>query len=576
MTLENLITALNSKTSDLEIKINSLINFYYKSYSQEHALSIANLHDNHQIDLLHLAKKIIECKTPKQLKNIDQFEHVFFNIITQANNINFIDLTTITFQFDEIFDKDPLRFHYLKKVGQKNSSYAQYLFSLITNNLEKHYDQLGLAIACLTNFEPNQTQEFILKHFDLKEKNINLFLDAIKYMIYPLPSDATQILDKILNLIDHNNLNGNQFSKILEIITYMYLQHKELEEDIINTIKIIKSNPDLVEIPIQSSTLLLSEGNKFSKKIRESFYKIILNSHNIPPQVCNSLSLCINNITNENDIKRLIEITEHLLINHENISIKNFHTYYICEKTELINKIITRWLLTKQKKLWESVSTIILTHQIKSLEVDVSWVTSFKESDYTFLTKKSIGWFDIYENLILIFITSILNKMQSSQLIKQVLNLTFQHVIINYEPQYIGFFFNEKNYMNLEIKEKIQDLKIKHEKFYSDLDRAKNLKELACPLEHSRLLQYKRHYENEKISKLADAQSVFSDIFSRNIMLYGETYIHLTNIENNEISIQENELSSFSYTMTLPLKYFTDPVLLEYQRQIMKYEGMES
>ena len=166
--------------------------------------------------------------------------------------------------------------------------------------------------------------------------------------------------------------------------------------------------------------------------------------------------------------------------------------------------------------------------------------------------------------------------MKNLQLIDQVLELTFQHVIINYNPQHIGFFFDSKNYLSSEVQEKIQEFKIQHENFYSNIDQAKHLKELACPLEHSRLLQYKRYHENEKINKSADAQSAFADLFAKKVMLYGETHIHIANIGSDELSLQESELSSFSYTMTLPLQYFTDPILLEYQKQVMKYEEMEA
>ena len=88
-------------------------------------------------------------------------------------------------------------------------------------------------------------------------------------------------------------------------------------------------------------------------------------------------------------------------------------------------------------------------------------------------------------------------------------------------------------------------------------------------------MTYKRHHENEKINKSADAQSVFADLFTKRIMLYGETHIHIANTGNNEIALQEDALSSFSYNMTLPLQYFTDPILLEYQRRIFMNEGME-
>jgi hypothetical protein len=167
---------------------------------------------------------------------------------------------------------------------------------------------------------------------------------------------------------------------------------------------------------------------------------MIINSENISHQVCNNLSLTIENQSTDEDLRELIEIIEQLLLRHENISIKNFHTYYICENSDLLNKIVTRWFLSKKKNLWESASDIITSNQIKSLHVDISWVNNFKEEDSIFLTKKAIGWLYINEDLILNFIIDILNCIKNLEIVLQILDLAFQHVIINYEPQHVAFF----------------------------------------------------------------------------------------------------------------------------------------
>ncbi|MDH2466934.1 hypothetical protein QDR34_02480 [Acinetobacter baumannii] len=300
---------------------------------------------------------------------------------------------------------------------------------------------------------------------------------------------------------------------------------------------------------------------------------MIINAENISHQVCNNLSLTIENQSTDEDLRELIEIIEQLLLKHQNISIKNFYTYYIRKNSDLLNKIVTRWFLSKKKRLWESASDIIISNQIKSLHVDISWVKNFKEEDSIFLTKKAIGWLYIHEELILNFIIDILNYIKNPEIILQILDLAFQHIIINYEPQHVAFFFDLNNYTEEETKNKIIELNTQHEAIYTKIKQANDLKELACPLEHSRLIQYKRHRENEKINRSADAQSAFADLFTKRVMLYGETYIHITNTENNEITLQENALSSFSYSMSLPLQYFTDPVLLEYQRLFFMNEG---
>ncbi len=534
MTLEDLISNLKNDTLDLEIKICSLCDFYFDSgSSQKNAKIIANAHDDNQINLISLATQVIEELNKNELINIDRFEHVFFEVVVLTNRLDFPELLNIFLNFEKILKTDFMYFHYLKKAAQKNISYAEYLFNFIVGSLDVHYDKLGLAVACLTIFDPIKTKDFILNHFDLEEKNIDSLLNAVGYLEYSSPADAYQILDKINDLINKDQLNGSQFSQILQIITYISLQHSNLENNVINTIEHI--------------------------------------SH----QICDYLGLTIPSQSTDEDLRELIEVIEQLLIRHENISIKNFHIYYFCENLDILNKIVTRWFLSKKRNLWESASDIIMSNQIKSLNLDISWVNNFKEEDSIFLTKKAIGWLYIYEDLILKFIIDILNCIKKTEIVFQILDLAFQHVIINYEHQHVAFFFDLKNYTEEETKNKIIGLKIKHEAIYTDIKQANDLKELACPLEHSRLIQYKRHHENEQINKSADAQSAFADLFTKKVMLYGETHLHIANIGNNETTLQENVLSSFSYNMSLPLQYFTDPILLEYQRRIFMNEGME-
>lgn len=576
MTLEDLIKNLKNDKLDFEIKIRSLCNFYFDSdSSQENAKIIANAHDDNKINLIFFATQVVDKLHKNELINMGEFEHVFFNLVVLTNRLDFPELINIVLNFEKIFEHDSMRFHYLKKVAQKNISYAEYLFDFIATRLDIHYDKLGLAVACLTIFDPKKTKEFILNYFDSKEKNINSLLNAVRYLEYASTADADQILDKINYLMNKDQLNSSQFAQILEIITYITLQHSDLESHVINTIELILSKISPTDISEKAANLLFFERAKISKSLKQNFYQMIINAENISHKICNNFGLTIENQSTDEDLRELIEIIEKLLLKHENISIKNFHTYYICENLDLLNKIVTRWFLSKKKKLWESASDIITSNHIKSLHVDFSWVNNFKEEDSIFLTKKAIGWLYIHEGLILNFIIDILNCIKNPEIVLQILDLAFQHVIINYEPQHVAFFFDLKNYTEEKTKSRIIGLKTQHEAIYTDIKQAGDLKELACTLEHSRLIQYKRHHENEKINKSADAQSVFADLFTKKIMLYGETHIHIANTGSNEITLQEDALSSFYYNKTLPLQYFTDPVLSEYQRRIFMNEGME-
>lgn len=576
MTLEDLISNLKNDKLDLEIKICSLCDFYFDSRSsQENAKIIANAHDNNQINLISLANQVIDKLNKNKSINIDQFEHVFFNVVVLTNRLDFSKLINIVLNFEKILKTDSMRFQYLKKVAQKNISYAEYLFNFIVRSLDVHYDKLGLAVACLTIFDPIKTKDFIFNHFDLEEKNIDLLLNAVGYLEYSSPADAYQILDKINDLINKDQLNGSQFSQILEVITYITLQHSNLENNVINTIELILTKISSADISEKAANLLFFERAKISKSLKQYFYQMIINAENISHQTCDYLGLTIPSQSTDEDLRELIEVIEQLLLRHENISIKEFHIDYICENSDVLNKIVTRWFISKKRNLWESASDIITFNQIKSLHVDISWVNNFKEEDYVFLTKKAIGWFYIHEELILNFIISILKLVKESKLVNQILDLVFQHIIINYEPQHVAFFFDLKNYADEGMRNKITELEIQHKAIYTDIKQANNLKELVCPLEHSRLIQYKRHRENEQINKSADAQSTFSGLYTKSIMLYGEINLHIANIGNNETTLQENVLSTFSYNMTIPLQYFTDPILFEYQRRIFMNEGME-
>ncbi|MFC2996732.1 hypothetical protein ACFODO_15980 [Acinetobacter sichuanensis] len=576
MTLEDLINNLKNDNLDLEIKIRSLCDFYFDSgASQKNAKIIANAHDDNQINLIVFATQVIDKLYKNELINIDQFEHVFFNLVVLMNRLDFPELINIVLNFEKIFKHDSMRFHYLKKVAQKNIIYAEYLFNFIVTRLNVHYDKLGVAVACLTIFDPIKTKDFILNHFDLEGKSIDSLLNAVRYLEYSSTTDAHQILDKINYLINKDQLNSSQFAQILEIITYITLQYNDLESHVINTIELILSKTSPTDISEKAANLLFFERATISKSLKQNFYQMIINAENISHQVCNNLGLTIENQSTDEDLRELIEIIEQLLLKHENISIKNFHTYYICENSGLLNKIVTRWFLSKKQNLWESASDIITSNHIKSLHVDFSWVGNFKEEDSIFLTKKAIGWLYIHEDLILNFIIGILNYIKNPEIVPQVLDLAFQHVIINYEPEHVVFFFDLQNYTEEETQNKIKGLKSQHETIYKDIKQANDLKELACPLEHSKLIQYKKHRDNEKINKSADEQSTFSDLFAKRIMLYGDKFISTSSIENEKEALQEVELTSFSYTLTLPLQYFTDPILSEYQRRIFMNEGME-
>lgn len=549
--------------------------FYFDSASSEvNAKIIANAHDDNQIDLIDFSTQVVDRFSKNKLKDIGQFEYVFFNVIVLTNRLDFRELISIVLNFEKIFESDSMRFYYLKKVAQKDIGNADYLFNFIVSSLDLYYDKLGIAVACLNTFDPMKVKAFILNYFDLEEKNVDSLLDAVRHLEYSSLTDTHQILAKINYLINKDQLSKSQFSQILEIITYISLQFKDIEKNIFNTIELMLSKISSTDISEKAANLLFLESARVSKRLKQYFYQIIINAENISYQVCSNLSLAIKSQNTNEDLRELIEIIEKILLKNENISINSFHTYYFCENLDLLNKIVTRWLLSKSRKLWESASDLITSNQIKSLHVDISWVDNFKEEDSIFLVKKIIGWFHIYEDLILNFIVDILNYIKKTEIVFQILDLAFQHVVINYEPQHVAFFFDLKNYTEEETKNKIIGLKIQHESIYKDIKQANDLKELACPLEHSRLIEYKRYHENEKINKSADAQSVFADLFTKRIMLYGETYIHITNTGNNEIALQEDALSSFSYNMTLPLQYFTDPILLEYQRRIFMNEGM--
>ncbi|ENV59722.1 hypothetical protein [Acinetobacter soli] len=576
MTLVKLIDNLKDDTLDLEIKIRSLCDFYFDSNSSEvNSKIIANAHDDNQIDLIDFSIQVIDKFSKNELKDIGRFEYVFFNVIVLTNRLDFRELINIVLNFEKIFESDSMRFYYLKKIAQKDIGNADYLFNFIVGNLDLYYDKLCIAVACLNTFDPVKAKDFILNYFDLEEKNVDSLLDAVRCLEYSSLTDTHQILAKINYLINNDQLSKSQFSQILEIITYISLQFKDIEENVFNMIELMLSKISSTDISEKAANLLFLESARISKRLKQYFYQIIINAENISYQVCSNLSLTIKNQNTDEDLRELIEIIEKVLIKNKNISINNFHTCYFCENLDLLNKMITRWFLSKSKNLWESASYLISSNQIKSFQVDTSWVNNFKEEDSIFLTKKIIGWLYIYEDLIVKFIIDLINFIKKPEIVLQILNLAFHNVLINYEPQHVASFFDLKNYAEDEIKNRIIEFKTQHEAIYVDIKQANSLKELACPLEHSRFIQYKRQHENEIIKKSADAQSVFADIFSKKIMLYGEAHIHISNTGDNETTFQETQLSSFCYNMILPLQYFTDPLLLEYQRRIFMNDGME-
>lgn len=278
-------------------------------------------------------------------------------------------------------------------------------------------------------------------------------------------------------------------------------------------------------------------------------------------------------------IEATIQFFESLLLANSNVlSMEDFKmtAEIILNTNELLSKVLTRWFLLGDSVLCEGVCTIIGSCHVNDLllYIDSTELPSTDSKNIVFIARKAIGYLFMQPISAVSILISLMRHTTDYEVLDKLGALLFSPMFINYPGKTRDYVIRQKESESSNIKE-ILELAINSiDEYLDDLKAIGNLVALH-PGEAQKETYYRfSSQQMEESQKAAEAQSIFTNIFSKELLLYGRKSITYIYGSDGEPHRTELPLQSHSFTIEYPRMENIDPFGLNYMLHIFRNEKL--
>lgn len=446
------------------------------------------------------------------------------------------------------------------------------------NGSEEWLDFIAPAIIAGSNL---QLSEYVpiaitLTHHENLEVRIRAVF-AIGKLNYcnntSLLINALRALESIIKSDNNDRILGTAIKSAYSL----YISDTNMEVDVIQLIKIVLTRKD--DFVLQAASELFYF---YNDKYPSALLDILLGAlKSAKPQNKDTLANIENGLrylVKSNLEEKAISFLENFLIqNKDDFSIKSFTNLIndlFCNHRSILNKIATRWFLSKKIPLCRAVMEIIQLAPGNDiiLSADLSLLAEQPEGTCLFIAKKVIGWLFHSPTCCTSFIVSIID-ISSSNEIDQLTDLLFSPLLINYPGKAKKYLNSVLTSRSLRAQSMITKALAKLENYQKDLKTAKDIPELL-PSQAQRETYNRHFYRQFEISyKEAQKNSIVKFIATELILLYGRKSICYIQDPNNQAHRVEIPLENFDHSIDIPNLDCIDPHGLDYMLRVFRFEG---
>jgi hypothetical protein len=378
-----------------------------------------------------------------------------------------------------------------------------------------------------------------------------------------------------------NNFNELLFATVLRSSYSLCNHNSVLDKRVAKIFKTVLKNHNDHILHIASSIL------GFENNIPNPIVKLLLGAltHTKPQNKGTLLHIdCgLKKLLEKNQAKEIdnvIIFLEKILLKESNISITQFISVQqeiICN-AKILNKIVTKWLLSKKSRLGKAASDLVsnISQQPLHLSVDRKKLPKLDNDTYLFLAKKACGWFFFQPVSAVSFILSLLDKAPENER-QKIAEIVFNPLLISY-PGSVKEYLESMLPNASKIQAPIISTVIKRfENYHNELEKAQKTRELIPSVAHREI--YHRYHTRmmEQSMQEAEKDSLFSHLVTKKLILYGNKAINYFKLNPEEIgNRQEMELQSHSLSVEVPTMEYLNSNGLEYIRLNFQLEGCTS
>jgi len=317
----------------------------------------------------------------------------------------------------------------------------------------------------------------------------------------------------------------------------------------------------------QSADSLWLDGEHFSDHLQEKMLRALsaVNPANIG--TINQLDQALANLIRHGKAAQVADFLAELLPGHNGaIKLKQFDStaHAVREQPpDVLHDWVVSWLLDGRFELCRHLAGGLFEGQMHecALEIDFSG-HGLRPDDYAYLARKAIGYLFLQPLTVASIIVSLARSAPREKQ-QELEDLLFDPMLLNYGGFAKDFLEPLSKRKGERARKLAQNALRRIRSYLADLNAAHAITELR-PSERQRQIEWQRHSDMmAEAYRLADQKSVFADIFTKVVVLYGNRSISYVRHPKQETRRIESQMHPHGVSMEVPRIEFVDPVGLQ-------------
>lgn len=446
----------------------------------------------------------------------------------------------------------------------------------INSSNEELFDFIAPALRAGANLNLSR---FVRKAIELTDHN-NLKIRA--RAVYALgninyESNLSLINDVIesLKTVIRVEYDSQVYQSVVKSSFYLYLADESKEQEVCELIVSALVEKNEYEVHA-ASELLFRETKKLPNSILNILLEALQNTNPKNTGTIDNIDYGLQYLVKANQIEKVLPLLEHLIVNNKDeILITQFDslTYAVLENKNLLNSLVTKWLLSKKIALCKAVFDLI--NSVHGNDIGLSADLNILDghtNEVFFLVRKAIGWLFTKPVSTASFIVSLIEQASDEEQ-SEIAQLLFHPLLISYPGSSKQYLLD----ISPELSQKSQVIISKALEtlgnYHDGLNAAKDIPELWP--KHSQRETHFRHFSRQMSDAHKEAQkhSIFGKLVKNSVLLYGNKSINYIQGPENKQTRQEIPLQKISHSIEFPSLENIDPHSLDYMLRTFRVEG---
>lgn len=287
----------------------------------------------------------------------------------------------------------------------------------------------------------------------------------------------------------------------------------------------------------------------------------------------------ISHLLRNNDHEKVFRFLEDLLLAHpDGLTMEVFDSTAreILSNKTLMNKILTRWFMRGERVLCNSVEAIVEMHHGTdlSLEIDPAELTPSDFLHTVFVARKAVGYFFMQPISAATVLISLMRNAKDDAILIELGALLFDPLLLNFPGKLREYIIKQSVQESDKVKDAIERALKAINDYLEDLHSVGNLPALHPSTRQREAYQRYFSHHMSKAWKEAEVQSVFLNLVSKNVLLYGRKSIDYVSNADGEFHRMEIPLQSHDTTIEIPRMQHLDPFGLDYKLRVFRGEQL--